>query len=257
MMQSIGTLAAGISVGSLVWVFLVQAPWLTSRLGRDRFVPLMMTILRPLVGGAGVASVVMLATSADVHHHVLAGVALALGTALGLVSSRALAAGGKSLKEKLGTDEAHSAARFVTDGGGEATRVWHRVLGLLAVALIATQVTWLVMPPEHHHEVAARFAASAETSAGIAKLRNVVRGAKERPPERGAALSSELAQTLGTIITTCRMTGEAHEALHAFLGPISAEIQTLGRTGDAASARASIERLDAMLAEWNQRFDDT
>lgn len=145
-MGAIGTLAASLSSGALAWVFLVQAPLLSRRLGRDRFVPLQMSLVKPLVGLTVATSAVMLATRGDERHLLFAGLSLGLSLAFLAVAPRALKAGAQSLKEGLSADDKHSAGRFVADGGGKASRVWHRVLGATVLALLASQVAWLLTP---------------------------------------------------------------------------------------------------------------
>lgn len=144
MLHTIGSLAASLSVGAIAWVFFVQAPLLSRRLGRDRFVPLQMALMKPLVAFTAAASGLMLVASASTRHLALAGAALGLDAVLFVVAPRALRAGGQSLKEALSDDEKRSAGRFLADGGGEASRAWHRVIGLSVLLLVAAQVAWLV-----------------------------------------------------------------------------------------------------------------
>ncbi|MFO0600695.1 MAG: hypothetical protein U0228_35630 [Myxococcaceae bacterium] len=250
-MHAAATLAAALSVGSLSWVFLVQAPLLSRALGRDRFVPLMMTLVRPLVLLAGAASVVMAVGAPGEHHRVLAGAGVVLCVALWLVAPRALAAGRASLRESLGADDQHSAARFVADGGGDATKGWHRVLGLLAVALLASQVAWLVVPASHEH----RFHATPETAEGVAALRTQVADALAHPPTQGAPTAAALRQTWSSLFTRCTMTGEAHAALHAFLAPLGEGFEELEAANDEASTAAALRGLQRQLDTWGERFE--
>ncbi|MFZ5438813.1 MAG: DUF4149 domain-containing protein [Myxococcota bacterium] len=264
-MHSLGLLAAGLSIGSVVWVFLVQAPWLTRKLGRDAFVPLMMKLVPPLLVLTGAASVVMLATSPGEHHLVLAGGSLGLTLLAAAVMPRALRAGAQSLRERLEVSAEHSSARFLADGGGAASRLWHRVLGLSVVALLATQLAWFLVPATHaaghaHGEsvtavAGRRFPAPRETVEDVAALTAAVEQALASAPASGAETARSLRARYDTIFQRCTMTGDAHEALHAFLVPVGETLGELERAQDAVATRAHLERLRAQLAAWPERFE--
>lgn len=145
-MRALGLVGAALSLGAIAWVFLLQAPLLMRRLGRDRFVPLQMGLVRPLVSLSAVASVLMALAVRDGAHAALAGASVVLTLSAALVTPRALRAGAASLRQALDDGAQHSAGRFLSDGGGTDSRVWHRVLGVAMLGLIAVQAAWLAWP---------------------------------------------------------------------------------------------------------------
>lgn len=152
--SAIAQLSFAVLVGSLVWFFFVQTMFLMKRLGRDRFVPLQLVLVRPLFKTVLVLSLIGAAAAwiarASFIGLGLAAAAVFLAAALvGLVVPRAVRAGGASLRETVSADDEPSLGRFTTDGGGDATKVWHRVLGLMAVALVVVSSAHLVVALPH------------------------------------------------------------------------------------------------------------
>ena len=266
-MNAVATLVAALSLGAIAWTCLVQAPLLTKRLGRDRFVPLQMSLVWPLVAIAGVASVTMLALVADEHHRMLAGAALGLAAIAGLTTPAALKAGGASLRTSLEASDAHSASRFLVDGGGAAARWPHRVLGLAFLGVVATQAVWLALPAheaaapgEHQHQAAPtspaaeRPVATAETARAIVEFRTSVEHALADVPSNGTELAPTLQRQYAAIFEGCTMTGHAHEVLHDFLAPMGTHLERLGHAADVEATRTELAAVAAQLRTFEERF---
>jgi hypothetical protein len=251
LLSPIGLIAAALSVGALGWFFFIQTPLLSKRLGRDRFVPLQMSLMRPLFNTVAVASSVQLVvTLATVHTHLqplAATVSLSLTLLLvGVVVPRALRAGGRSLAQPLSVEAQHAAGRFIADGGGDASRWWHRAVVVLTLGVVVAQVTWLVSP---RHEEAppppashARVKADAATTEGVHHLKDLVSGALAEASQTGAAVGAQVQQAYAAIFAQCTMTGEAHEALHGSLAPMGDMVTSLATAADPAATRAQLER---------------
>lgn len=142
--RSIDLFAFAYAFGATAWFFFVQSPVLVKRMGRDRFVPLQMSLVAPLFQSVSVVLVVML--GAALAHNaqwgtlpVLSAVLALFGAVLNaaVVIPRALRAGGKSMQEQLGADDQQSVSRFASEGGGEASAFWHRAVVLLVVVMLA------------------------------------------------------------------------------------------------------------------------
>lgn len=271
-------LAFALVVGSLGWFFFVQTPVLMKRLGRDRFVPLQLSLVRPLY-----RTVLALVTVGGVSALLSTSSHLALGSAaaswllalvlLALVVPRAVRAGGASLAESLDPSQQTSVGRFTVDGGGDATKVWHRVLGLLTIALVGTSGAHLVVagesaasPAAHQHGVAAetvapaaehhpaRWKANPETTQGVRTMQAVVSRAKTNALSKAEA-SSELRMAFQEIFARCTMTGEAHDALHGFLLPTGALLDELDAAVTTDETTATLTRLEARLATYDAAFE--
>lgn len=265
-MANFGTVVAVASVSVSMWVFFVQAPWLTRALGRDRFVPMQMTLMAPLLGLITSSSLVLLASARGHVQVALASGAVGASVVAIIVSRRALRAGGRSLREALSPAELRAAGRFLSDGGGSATRVWHRVLGLLLLTVVGTQAAWALAPVEHHEHASLneaqpaaptgqRHRATPETIEAVAAFRRAVQQARELQSPRGEEVGPPLQRDFAAIFERCRMTGAAHEALHAFLAPIAAELERLASARTQEDTLAELTKVAVLLDEWPTRFE--
>ncbi|MBL8922928.1 MAG: hypothetical protein JNJ54_29030 [Myxococcaceae bacterium] len=271
---AIALLAFATMMGSLVWFFFAQTPLLLRRLGRDRFVPLQLALVSPLFKVALALSVVGAAASwgsgASAHVVGLALAAVLLSTALvAVVVPRAVRAGGASLREVVAPDDQTALGRFTADGGGDATKVWHRVLGLMTVALVAVGAAHLVLSLPHqtlegaahaHHADGPttaprgqRWEANRETVEGVRTMQALVTKAQaDRLTTLEAA--SELRMAWSGIFERCTMTGPAHEALHGFLVPLGGLLGELENASDRDGARAVLQRVSAQLSTFDRDF---
>ncbi len=264
-LSSVGLVTAALSFGSLGWFFFVQTPVLAKRLGRDRFVPLQMSLVRPLFTTVALASVVLVVVSlvTELSHLLIISAAVSLVLALlaaTVVVPRALRAGGRSLAQSLPDEAQHSAGRFAADGGGDASRWWHRALVLVTVGVVAAQVTWLVAPrgteaAHAHPALHARTRADPATTDGVRHLRALVAGALTEGPQNGALVGAALQQAYADIFTHCTMTGDAHATLHGYLAPMGDMLATLTAATEPAATRVQLERLRAQLDRWDSAFE--
>lgn len=255
-------------LGSLGWFFFVQTPVLMKRMGRDRFVPLQLSLVRPLF-----RTVLGLATVGLVAAVLSTTAQLALGSAaaswilslllLLVVVPRAVRAGGASLAESLDPEQQKALGRFTVDGGGDSTKVWHRVLGLLTVAVVVVSGAHLVIsrePAVHTHpapetaHASPRWKANAETTEGVHAMQAIVTRAKSNALSKTEA-SSELRMAFQEIFTRCTMTGEAHEALHGFLMPTGALLDELDAASTSEQSAVVLSRLEAKLATYGDTFE--
>ncbi len=277
--------AFALVLGSLGWFFFVQTPVLMKRMGRDRFVPLQLSLVKPLF-----RTVLALVTVGAVAGVLSTTAHLALGSAaaswvlsvvlLFVVAPRAMRAGGASLAESLDSEQQKALGRFTVDGGGDSTKVWHRVLGLLTIAVVVLSGAHLVVsrepaehahaapeaaaPPEHAHPApeaghatppsAARWKANPETTEGVHTMQSIVTRAKANALTKTEA-SSELRMAFQEIFTRCTMTGDAHEALHGFLLPTGVLLDELDAASSAEQTNAALARLEAKLATYGDTFE--
>jgi hypothetical protein len=274
---TVALLAFAVVVGSLVWFFFVQTPLLLRRLGRDRFVPLQLGLVSPLFRAALVLSLVGAASSwasgASLHVVGLAGAAVLLSTGLVVVVvPRAVRAGGASLREAVEPAAQTSIGRFTADGGGDATKRWHRVLGLMTIGLVVVSAAQLVSNLAHpatagethagaHHHGGSptappsrpRWEANRETVEGVHAMQALV--AKAQADELTTLeAASELRMAWNGIFERCTMTGPAHEALHGFLVPLGGMLGELEHANDREGAKAVLQRLSGQLATFERDF---
>ncbi|MDP1919052.1 MAG: DUF4149 domain-containing protein [Myxococcales bacterium] len=276
--RTIDLLALAYVFGSTAWFFFVQAPVLVKRMGRDRFVPLQMSLALVLFRSLSVALLVMAGASLASTHApgstlVLTALVALAGAVINtvFVLPRALKTGGVSLKEVQSIDEQKSVGNFVSQGGGEATAFWHRVVVFFVVVMLAGAVPHAVAlvsvdrPAETPHEHAkasepppvAKWKANAETTEGITTMLTLVRQAAQRPdatPADVKATAAQLDEAFQNVFRRCTMTGEAHEALHAFLLPLAPLLKELeGREGPAAVR--TLHQLEEHLERYATSFE--
>ncbi len=149
--RTVDLLALAFVFGSTVWFFFVQSPVLVKRMGRDRFVPLQMSLAQVLFRAITVASVFIvvgaLVSGDPFGMPVVTGVLGLAGAAVNafLVLPRALKTGGKSLKEEQTLEEQRAIGNFISQGAGEASRFWHRAVVFFVVVMLAGLVPHAVL----------------------------------------------------------------------------------------------------------------
>ncbi len=258
--------AIALALGFTVWVLVAQPLALVRTMPRARFVGLQMRVVRAwgrsLVPLSAVTLVMaLLRTHHGGHAAPAAAAFVASALAAGWVIPRALRAGGASLRD----DEAHDldGARFLSEGGGDRTRVWHRaVLGCVVVLLAGLlfdgrdALTALAATTPHHAHVAAptapadRAAADPATAAAIGELERRTAALLATGGEGSAAPARAAWQR---IFEVCTMQGEAHERLHAFLAPLAPQVTSLeGAQGDAR--RATLRAMLVQLGRFDAQF---
>lgn len=144
------------AAGSTMWFFFVQSPVLLKWMGKEKFLPIQMRLTRTLFAALAVAVPLMFAMTlihgSDVFwlHVATAGLAM-LGTLVNafVVVPRALRAGGQSLRDVRGTGDPGSVADFASRGGGEASKVWHRLVVVFVVVMLGGLAAhgWVLFTP--------------------------------------------------------------------------------------------------------------
>ena len=142
--------ASATVIGATVWFFFVQSPVLLRRTGRESFVPLQMRLTVVLFKTLQ-ALLLAAAVAAAVHSPLGSWVVVTAGIGLlgGLINQhfivpRALKAGGRSRKDIKGKDHEGSTAGFASRGAGERTKLFHRLVVVFVVVMLAGTGTHLV-----------------------------------------------------------------------------------------------------------------
>jgi len=131
-------------VGATVWYFFISSPIIMKSLGRERFVPLMMTLMKVFFTSVCVALSVSLAltyihtkgdTSSISFLTQLFGLTSAMMNKF-VIGPKALAAGKASMDERKGKDKEGSLNKFASEGGSGGTKVWHRTVVLFVFSML-------------------------------------------------------------------------------------------------------------------------
>lgn len=129
--------------GATGWFFFVQSPVLLRRMGREQFVPLQMRLTVVLFKTLTVALALLVGLTALRSPLDSAAMMTAVLAAAGglinqfLIVPRALRAGGRSRKEIAGKDHEGSTAAFASHGAGDSTKLFHRLVVLFVVVMLA------------------------------------------------------------------------------------------------------------------------
>lgn len=263
--------AVALVLGFTLWVLVVQPMALIGSMPKPRFLVLQMRVVRawtralvPLTAAVFAMALLRVGASAAA----LPAAAALLGSALaaGWAVPRALRAGGVAVREG---DDGLRAEGFLSEGGGDATRVWHRVvlacvaLVLVGVSLDGRDAMAHAAPSRcdgcaQHHDAPARPAATstARTPAPQTTARAIA--AFEREVAAMVAAGGEgdtapLRSAWRNIFTSCTMQGEAHERLHEFLVPMMQSVSRIEATtgaGRLPTLRATLRQ----LALFDDRF---
>lgn len=278
--RTIDLLSLAFVFGSTAWFFFVQSPVLVKRMGRDRFLPLQMSLALVLFRSLSVALLVMAgAALASTHAPGSTLVLTALVALAGAVINtvfilpRALKTGGVSLKEVQSNDEQKSVGNFVSQGGGQASAFWHRVVVVFVIVMLGGLVPHAVVlvsvdpPAETPHDHAhakepapppvAKWKANVETTEGIGTMLTLVRQAAQRPaatPADVKVTAAQLDEAFQNVFRRCTMTGEAHEALHAFLLPLVPLLKEL-ETSEGPAAIRTLHQLEEHLERYTTSFE--
>mmetsp|Transcript_44870 Transcript_44870/g.109426 ORF Transcript_44870/g.109426 Transcript_44870/m.109426 type:complete len:168 (+) Transcript_44870:94-597(+) len=131
-------------VGSTVFYFFVSSPVMMKNLGRERFVPLMMSLMRVYFTSICVAlSASLAATYMHCEGEITSTTFLtqAAGLTCALINKfvigpKALAAGKASFEERKGKDKDGSLEKFAVEGGASTTKVWHQTVVVFVFAML-------------------------------------------------------------------------------------------------------------------------
>lgn len=136
-------LAVAFAIGATLWFFFIQSGALVKKMGRDRFVPIQMALTAMLFKSLSIATGLAL-VAALIHNPSITSIS-AISAAVGFTGAifnklfvlpRAFRAGGRSLRENQDDEQQKSVARFASDGGGQATRFWHRTVVFFVIVML-------------------------------------------------------------------------------------------------------------------------
>jgi hypothetical protein len=269
-----------LALSSIVWVLVIQSIGLLRSMPRARFLPLQMQLVRvwsrALVGITAVAALAAIAR-AGLH----AWPALVAFVAAGLCGAwaipRALRSGGEALHET--TSDALSSKGFLADGGGAATRVWHRVV-LACMAVVITGLTLDARalaggpshqpshqpshepPHEHGHEHGPATTSTTATRGPRARIdratvENIARLERDTAAVLAGGASGEvsvLRASYQRIFSQCTTQGEDHVRLHGFLLPIGAALERV-ESREGAQRRDAVRALLRELGRFDEGFE--
>lgn len=140
-------ISAGI-VFVTVWFFFVQSPFLFNRLGRQKFVPIMMQITQlyfKFIMALNVASFVvsLYYTKTVVMTSVLALAATCLNYLV--IVPKALQKGRQSMRERVGTDNTSDIKDFVVEGGSKTeTKTMHQMVVVFVLVMVGAHVVHML-----------------------------------------------------------------------------------------------------------------
>jgi hypothetical protein len=99
-----------------------------------------------------------------------------------------------------------------------------------------------------------KWQANPETTDGIKNMTALLQAIPDTATvEDYHTLRTRLEAEFNAVLRNCTMTGEAHEQLHNFLLPMKSMFDDLG-SGDAATARRAVHRLEQHTAEYYRYF---
>lgn len=255
-----------LAVGFTAWVLVLQPLGLLRSMPKRHFIGLQMRIvrhwIRVLVPMTALVLLLALLRSHAAAWPAAIAFASSLLAALWAVP-RALRSGGPTLAAEGGASSpALDAGDFLADGGGEGTRVWHRVVLLCVVALVggeAANAHEILHPESDDHHAAAMPSASpvrerhvADAATALA-VRNLETEVARLLAARGEASTEPVSRAWMAIFEGCTMEGEAHEALHAYLAPMAPTIERLPSATQTDRVIAARELL-SRLSQWDEWF---
>lgn len=276
------------SLGATLWFFFVQTPALLRGMGMKRFLPLQIRLVRIFAPALAVGTTAVLLASLVRHGGLNAAVWPATVAAAAAwinavyVVPRAVRQGGAAIRDvQKGEGGDGSLGSFTLDGGGEPTRLFHRLVVLFVLLMVGGLLIeggGLLVQPEHTvaaapHEThdhtptaeaidpnrpsAAdrRWQADPATSRNVAAMHTLVKAARARPASAGALAPEDVAgikTAFETILQDCTMEGPAHVALHDFLIPLMDGLESLDSGVGVAEALVS---MDTQLASFSKRFE--
>mmetsp|Transcript_41821 Transcript_41821/g.100373 ORF Transcript_41821/g.100373 Transcript_41821/m.100373 type:complete len:170 (-) Transcript_41821:56-565(-) len=157
MLLTTDLLLTGFTVGTTLWFFFVQSPFLFNLMGREKFVPIMMqltklwvtTMFASVSGLMAVVTVLLRGTTTTTTggnmDFYLVGLAwLAIVINKFLVVPQALKAGARSHAERKG-DNSKDVKSFVVRGGSRTeTKKWHQTVVLFVLVMAGALVAHTV-----------------------------------------------------------------------------------------------------------------
>mmetsp|Transcript_16436 Transcript_16436/g.47206 ORF Transcript_16436/g.47206 Transcript_16436/m.47206 type:complete len:160 (-) Transcript_16436:1740-2219(-) len=145
------SVSAGI-VFVTVWFFFVQSPFLFNRLGRQKFVPIMMQITQlyfdfVVILNMAVLLLSFLRVSTLEKQNIAAGVSsLAVLFNTFFLVPRALARGRATMRERVEKDDSSSVKDFAVEGGSKTgTKTMHQLVVLFVLIMVGALVVHMFL----------------------------------------------------------------------------------------------------------------
>ncbi len=120
--------------GATVWFFFIQSIYLIKKLGRDKFVPLQMMVVKVLFKSLFVASIMVTIGSKSNMWAIVTCIAVTIN--LFFILPNALKAGGSAMRENKGVTSEGTATNFADYGAGQSTKFYHRMVVLFVVIML-------------------------------------------------------------------------------------------------------------------------
>jgi hypothetical protein len=141
-------LLAGFTVGTTVWFFFVQSPFLAKLLGKEKFVNVMMPLTRLWVKTMFVSSTALLTIAAynhfkhevDLKFYIVAVGWLAIAINCFVIVPKALQAGARSQKDRRGDNSKNLQEFGVDGGGGVVTKTLHQTVVVFVLIMVGSFV---------------------------------------------------------------------------------------------------------------------
>ncbi len=284
-------LVAG-SLGATIWFFFVQTPALLRGMGMKKFLPLQIRLVRIFAPALAAGTTAVLLASLFRHGGPSAALwpaALAAASAwinAAYVVPRAVRQGGAAIRDvHKGEGGDGSLTSFTLDGGGEPTKLFHRLVVLFVLLMVGgllAEGSGLLVQPDHavstatheahgaHTPAAAatgatnpdqpftpdgRWRADPATSRNVAAMHVLVKTARAESAADGQLAPADLAAiktSFEKVFQDCTMEGPAHVALHDFLVPLVGGLESLESGEGVAEALMS---MDKQLASFGKSFN--
>jgi hypothetical protein len=259
-----GALVA-LALSSVLWVLVIQSVGLLRSMPRERFLPIQMQLVR--VWSVALAAITALvAVAALLRSGLSAWPALGASAAAVLCARwaipRALRMGGAALRSEESAPM--SAGGFIADGGGAATRVWHRVVLACTAAVVAglaMDAHALSGSGDHAHEImpVAPHAGYARARARIdsvtvENIHRLEREAATTLSNGGSGDVRPLREGWNRIFAQCTTRGPDHDRLHGFLVPLAAVLQR-AESSEGAARQSAVRALVCELGRFDAGFE--
>jgi hypothetical protein len=131
-----------------VWFFFVQSPFLFQRLGRQKFVPIMMQITQLYFKTIILLNIAVFSLSFVQQGETTAAAVALVATSVNhfVIVPKALAKGRKSMKERVNTDNSSNVKDFVIEGGSTTeTKTMHQMVVLFVLVDVGALVAHLLL----------------------------------------------------------------------------------------------------------------
>lgn len=132
-----------------VWFFFVQSPFLFSRMGRQKFVPIMMQIMQLYFKFVLALNVLVFLVSLYAHGTIVITTLVALvATLINLfvIVPKALKRGRQSMRERVGTDDTSDVKEFAIEGGSKTeTKTMHQLVVLFVLIMVGALVWHMLL----------------------------------------------------------------------------------------------------------------